>query len=39
MIAPEGMVLTLSRSVQPGHIMLTLDPGLRTPLPIGSGSK
>ena len=39
MVAPQGMVLTRSRSIQPDHIMLTLDPGLRTPLPIGSGSK
>ncbi len=31
--APEGITLTRSKSVQPGHLMLALDSTLRTPLP------
>lgn len=31
--APQGMEFTRSRSVQKGHIMLALDPELRTTLP------
>lgn len=30
----EGMVVTRSRSVRPGHIMLALDPSLTATLPI-----
>jgi hypothetical protein len=37
--APEGMMVTHTRSVQPGHIMLTLDPELRAPLPIRAAAK
>lgn len=31
---PEGMVVTRSRSVRPGHILLALDPSLKTSLPV-----
>ena len=31
--APEGMMLTHTRSVRPDHIMLTLDPELHASLP------
>lgn len=37
--APEGMLLTRTRGVQPGHIMLTLDPELRASLPIRTPAK
>lgn len=39
LVAPEGMMLTRSRSCQPGNIMLTLDPELRAPLPIKAAAK
>lgn len=32
-VAPEGMTLTRTRSLQPDHIMLTLDPELHASLP------
>ena len=38
-IAPEGMMLTRTRSLQPDHIMLTLDPELHAPLPIRAAAK
>jgi hypothetical protein len=37
--APEGMMLTRSRSIQSGNILLTLDPELREPLPIKAAIK
>ena len=39
MVAPEGMTLTHTRSVQPDHIMLALDPELHAPLPIRTAAK
>jgi hypothetical protein len=37
--APEGMLLTHTRSLQPDHIMLTLDPELYAPFPIRVAAK
>lgn len=39
MVVPEGMMLTRTRSVQPDHIMLALDPELHAPLPIRTAAK
>lgn len=39
MAVPEGMMLTRTRSVQPDHIMLTLDPELYAPLPVRTAAK
>jgi hypothetical protein len=39
MVTLEGMMLTRTRSIQPDHIMLTLDPDLSTPLPIRTAAK
>jgi hypothetical protein len=39
MVAPEGMTLTRTRSVQPDHIMLALDPELHAPLPVRTAAK
>jgi hypothetical protein len=38
-VAPEGMMLTRARSVQPDHIMLALDTALHAPLPIRTAAK
>jgi len=37
--APEGMLLTHTRSLQPDHIMLTLDPELPALFPIRTAAK
>jgi hypothetical protein len=38
-VVPEGMMLTRTRSVQPDHIMLALDPELHAPLPVRTATK
>ncbi|MEK6220898.1 MAG: hypothetical protein N2D54_01460 [Chloroflexota bacterium] len=34
LLAPEGMLVTKSRSVRPGHLMLAIDPEIPSSLPI-----